>query len=678
MNSDEKRLQRQFLSSYDNPNIYHNYYTQLRFRDRLTQPALLLSLGLLAVFAYYQFASQNPHLLPRLSVLLWDSLVRIIPARLIFALDGWLNPPLFPKPMLTQQRTNYTYADKSDALQRILRVDKAGGIVASVSQAGRRSLSGLSSVSLPSMSLGKGDVERPAGLVNRGVVCFQNSIVQGLASLRHYSAYLDSLRTEDAAVNPQRVIALRKLIHDLNDPANNGRTFKTERVLEQESMSTWQQQDAQEYFSKLLDEVDKEIGKLAQTAHKPTGFEAELCSTKDDTTASQHSDDSGYQSASGQLKGSSTDWKSLRNPLEGRHAQRVACLTCGYSEGLTMIPFNCLTLNLGTDRKETDLYRLLDGYTSLEQIPGVECPKCTLLKYQETLATLIEHLRAQDKPEETLDIWYGKLEAVKEVLEDQTIDDETIKRLNITKKCSSTKTKQIVLARPPQSLVVHVNRSVFNETTGEIVKNRAAVRFPNDLDLGPWCLGSKLDPEDAEDKEDWLSDPRSSMVAGSQGRPRIEGPIYELRGVVTHHGAHNNGHYICYRKHGRVKRDLHLQQEEKPEGTSAGDLVADDDTITTTDVKQSVQQDGPETESQWWELSDDDVTKVDEKFVFNLPDVFMLFYDCVDPRQVPLAAAEEYEDSVSLQAPKQPQSPRPTVEGNSPVFEPLSETDEDI
>jgi ubiquitin carboxyl-terminal hydrolase 1 len=540
------------------------------------------------------------------------------------------------------------------------------------------------------MSLLKGDADRPAGLVNRGVVCFQNSILQGLASLRHYGEYLDSLRTEDASIQPQRVVALRKLIHDLNDPANNGRTFKTERILEQESMSTWQQQDAQEYFSKLLDEVDKEIGKLAQTARKPAGFEVDLCSTKDDTTASQHSDDSGYQSASGQPKAGSAGWKSLRNPLDGRHAQRVACLTCGYSEGLTMIPFNCLTLNLGTGRQDTDLYQLLDGYTALEHIPGVECPKCTLLRYQGTLTALIDHMRAQGKPDETIDVWSGKLEAVNEALEEQTVDDETIKRLNITKKFSSTKTKQIVLARPPQSLVVHMNRSVFNERTGEMLKNRAAVRFPSDLDLGPWCLGSRIPPEAAEaaeDEEDWLLDPRLSMIAGSQGRPRMEGPIYELCGVVTHHGAHNNGHYVCYRKHGRVKRDSDLEQAEKPAQLSADvDMAPMDDSVMTTDCKQSNQQVEPDDEPQWWELSDDDVTKVDEKFVFSLSDVFMLFYDCVDPRQVPIADTEKYEDSVSLQAPKLPHSPQMSTSANiigideekRPALSPTSEADDDI
>ncbi len=55
-----------------------------------------------------------------------------------------------------------------------------------------------------------------------------------------------------------------------------------------------------------------------------------------------------------------------------------------------------------------------------------------------------------------------------------------------------------------------------------------------------------------------------------RGRPtpvKITGPIYELRAVVTHQGRHENGHFICYRKHARGRTagsSVDLRKAEAP------------------------------------------------------------------------------------------------------------------
>ena len=148
------------------------------------------------------------------------------------------------------------------------------------------------------------------------------------------------------------------------------------------------------------------------------------------------------------------------NPLEGRLAQRVGCTSCGYSEGLTLIPFNCITVSLGKSYSY-DVRECLDEYTTLEFIDGVECAKCTLLKLERTLSPLIAA-----KPESPLK---ARLDAVQEALGKEDFEDKTLlKTLNVPKKnwVQSTKSKQAVVARAPQSLVLHINRSSFNEYTG--------------------------------------------------------------------------------------------------------------------------------------------------------------------------------------------------------------------
>jgi ubiquitin carboxyl-terminal hydrolase 1 len=404
-------------------------------------------------------------------------------------------------------------------------------------------------------------------------------------------------------------------------------------------MSTWQQQDAQEYFSKLLDEVDKEIAKASKTKHSLPSLGPEKPATAEESPASS---DSGYHSTTT----SEASTGVIRNPLEGLVAQRVACVQCGHSDGLSLIPFNCLTLSLGVNAAEHDLYELLDAYSHIESIEGVQCGKCTLLKVQRLLNMVIDRARADNAPEEKLAEPLARLAAVEEAFEDDDYEDSTItERCKIapSHKVNSTKTKQTVVARPPQSLVIHMNRSAFDENTGYMWKNGAAVRFPMTLDLGPWCLGSAgtyarvaggdngtgipiVGPARA-DEEEWLLTPRASMIAGDKGQSKISGPIYELSAVVTHFGRHENGHYICYRRFPRSSPPT------APEGEGDEKKVSDGDGIEMEPLLPSEAEE-EEQGMEWWRLSDETVYKVDEASVLGQGGVFMLFYDCVDPSSV--------------------------------------------
>ena len=261
-----------------------------------------------------------------------------------------------------------------------------------------------------------------------------------------------------------------------------------------------------------------------------------------------------------------------------------------------MIPFNCLTVPLGRSW-EYDISECLDEYTKLEQIEGVECGKCTLLKTQRLLSTIVN--RAKDGPEDSPMCKQAteRLEAVTSALEEDDYDEKTLlQKCKIPPKSrvSSTKSRQAVIARPPKSLVVHFNRSLFDELTGELKKNYSEVRFPKTLDLGPWCLGSSGTTKDST-TEEWLLNPDKPMIAGTERPSRKVGPIYELRAVVTHYGRHENGHYVCYKKHPSP------DNEKEP-------------------VKE-----------QWWRLSDDDVMKDSEENVLGQGGVFMLFFDCIEP-----------------------------------------------
>ncbi|KAJ5020388.1 hypothetical protein J3E73DRAFT_412053 [Bipolaris maydis] len=290
----------------------------------------------------------------------------------------------------------------------------------------------------------------------------------------------------------------------------------------------------------------------------------------------------------------------------------------GYSEGLTLIPFNCITVSLGKNHGY-DIRECLDEYTNLEFIDGVECAKCTLLKLQKTLTPLVSK-----KPESPLK---ARLDAVQEALEKEDFEDKTLlKTLNVPKKnwVQSTKSKQAVVARAPQALVLHVNRSSFNEYTGMPFKNTAGVSYPSVLDLGNWCLGGAPagSEKPAMSEEEWPKDPRESMLP--RGKPMFDSPFqYRLRAAVTHYGSHGNGHYVCYRSHPKTV--------SKPSDNEEADASSTDGKDIEDEKEQEETQEEAVTSpsEQWWRFSDDSVYLVSEEEAHQ-GNVFMLFYERID------------------------------------------------
>ncbi|KAF4449806.1 hypothetical protein F53441_7001 [Fusarium austroafricanum] len=589
--------------------------------DRIAQPSVLISCLIVVItLAYNLYASTTTiqESIQLLGTSLWDGLVFIVPESLLDALDSSENSTTTATSESMSLFERSRHATKSDKMRRVLGLTRPGGVMSSVFQVRNRALSMTGSV------LGlKTEFGRPPGLGNMDNSCYQNSILQGLSSLKPLPEYLSTyLEASDKNSGDQDVAqTLRTLINDLNDVSNYGRTLWTPGLLK--SMSTWTQQDAQEYYSKILDDIDKSVAKAVKNAQpQHPGLAVKM--DKDDTAASEHSDDSGYQSII-----SSPDTKTNHNPLEGLLAQRVACVQCGYSEGLSMIPFTCLTLSLGLNKNQHDLYERLDAYSKVEAIENVECAKCTLVKNQTLLSKLADKFREDGSSEKQLSKVLRRLEAVELALEEDDFDEKTLTEkcsIPASNKVSSTKTKQIVISRPPKSLAIHMQRSVFDPSTFNMMKNSAPVNFPMTLDLGPWCLGSadsSTSSQKSNMEEEWKTDPRQSMVAGDQGSSKFTGPIYELRAVVTHYGRHENGHYICYRKYPRHSPPTKAVHDEEPDSNHP--------------ELESKNQDSDidEPEMDWWRLSDHNVSKVSEDTVLSLsPGVFMLFYDCVDSAMV--------------------------------------------
>ncbi|KAF2627342.1 cysteine proteinase [Macroventuria anomochaeta] len=528
-------------------------------------------------------------------------------------------------------------------------------------------------------ALSRAPSDLPPGLGNYDNSCYQNSVIQGLASLPSLRAYLTNTTTEHESLTADTTNgALLDMISQLNDPEKRGQHFWIRGKLK--SMSTFTQQDAQEYYSRVLDELDKEIKKAARSKRRSSVSWTEAAKSLSLPEAGDKEKESAEEKEEEkeEEKREATEQPNAAPiPLEGSLAQRVGCTTCGYAEGLSLIPFNCITVSLGRNRSGYDVRELLDDHTDLEYIDGVECSKCTLLKLKSTLAPLAA-TKGPDSP------FAARLLAVQEALDDEDLKDTTLtKTFNIPKKnwVKSEKSKQVVIARAPKSLVLHVNRSIFDETTFAQYKNNAGVSYPSTLDLGKWCLGTQpsgsqkpdLDPK----TEEWPRDPKTSMLVGAD--VTTPSPFqYKLRAAVTHFGTHGNGHYVCYRPHPRPVR-----KAEKEDNDTEEKEDREEKTEKANEEDEAEEEEGEDEEptlssEQWYRFSDDTVYAVSEAEAHQ-GNVFMLFYERIDD-STPLEAANTATETLAVlkDAPLSPTNASTPLEPVEVAVEvPLSSDDDD-
>ncbi|KAL3441588.1 hypothetical protein BJX65DRAFT_288341 [Aspergillus insuetus] len=565
------------------------FWQQLQDNKTLTY-LLVAAISVLLLLNHFRFVPAS------VVRALWDFLVYLTPSRVVAALDS--------KGINQDGADSMTFQAKSEAMQRILGLENTS-LSSFFPRA--RSLSGFGTA-----LLGSRDTV-PPGLGNWDNSCYQNSIIQGLASLHSFAEFLDrNIDQLSAKVSFSTHEALKGIIERLNSADNYGQRLWTPADLK--SMSSWQQQDAQEYFSKVIDQIDHEVQQGTKRQTRNLGLK--MAGPQEHVIGA-----SSVQQVSldGTADGRQSENHSFRNPLEGLLAQRVGCMQCGWTEGLSLIPFNCLTVPLGTSY-EYDVRDCLDHYMNLEPIEGVECAKCTLLRVEIQLRNILQQIPDEKKPSETADSSNisdalrtsaeERLQAVEEALEDTDFAEKTLsKKCHIPSKSrvTTTKSRQAVIARAPSCLVIHINRSVFDEHTGMLRKNYAAVKFPKDLDLSEWCLGGSYRDIVEQKIENWGTDPRVSMLPPPGASRDTFGRWYELRAVVTHYGRHENGHYICYRKYPV-------------------------DTFPAQVPESVLEADGEKEKSErWYRLSDEDVQMVSEENVFSQGGAFMLFYEAVTP-----------------------------------------------
>ncbi len=449
----------------------------------------------------------------------YETFLDFIPPQLLVLMQSVMARVSF----LSRDSTRFRVEDlssrqaKSDVLRQLLGLENSR-ITTVVRKA--RTFSGIDNILPPSTEIG------PAGLGNWDNSCYQNSVLHGFASMPAFYTFVskswDLMRQQDTTAPTHE--ALASFLGKLNALDQPKKTLWTPGVLK--SMDSWQQQDAQEYFSRVLDAVEKEDARFYRRNKRKDGLEIVPAMKERDTAYADAkvSDKSEKvsisasstklpQKANGHLKAGHNTIAGYpaRNPLDGMLAQSLKCSACGFSEGLSLTQFNCITVNLGTAGGSCTLDQLFDEYTEAENIDGVECTQCTTLAHPAHETTKDEAVNAET--------------TTSTERRDESLTQKTTRKKR--KPVLSTKSKQLTIGRLPEDLVIHLNRSIF-DMYGNQRKNTAFVEFPLHLSiLSRWC--APLDDVDG----------RAVQAA------------YMLRCVVTHAGRHDDGHYIAYSKRGK-------------------------------------------------------------------------------------------------------------------------------
>ncbi|KAJ3148715.1 hypothetical protein HDU89_004565 [Geranomyces variabilis] len=375
----------------------------------------------------------------------------------------------------------------------------------------------------------------PRGLNNLGNTCFMNAVIQAVASLPSMCAYLQDRCLREATEFPgdedelHVTRAMCDLTVALNQLSMKRSSIAPRNLMDALSASNqsnrrllcYNQQDAHE----LLQLVSSTISSEEMDPIAPISLTNALAVPAD--------------TLRGVIQNAKSNFRLprwVKNSLLGLTASAITCCTCNYSSGIRHEPFDILSLAIPVGRGPYSIESLLREYVAPERIHDFICDRCSLsktlqwldgqLRQQEeeihrlnekrrrTLKRRAKHRQAAEgtsspstspvrdplteREDNMAAIEEDLAEAAQNLVRmkmDRTIVEHAKKfDVNATLPPSIKKVKfaaplsekRIMIAAPPKSLCLHMQRSVYHPS-GATLKNPARINFSEYLDIGPFA-----------------------------------------------------------------------------------------------------------------------------------------------------------------------------------------------
>jgi ubiquitin carboxyl-terminal hydrolase 8 len=329
------------------------------------------------------------------------------------------------------------------------------------------------------------------GLVNFGVTCYMNSVLQclsantGLTDIFLSGRYQRDLQRDNwkgsKGILPEAYATLISNMY--KGDVNNIRPTTFRRVCGHFGRQ-WgidQQQDAKEFLEFLLDMLHEDHNVAWNKAPLRTLTEAdELVRESLPRTYAARLEWNRYQHR---------DMSLIGSLFAGQHASQLTCQTCGFTS-TTYEAFWSISVEIPHDRP-ADLRDCLRSYCSSERLSGDEVWRCTRCKKEREA------------------------------------------------------TKKITITRAPDTLVVHFKR--FSASRTQMARKiRTPIHFPiTGLDLGPF-----VEPPISAEQEAYVmghAQDATAQLVGLKTDPAMNGPyVYNAYAVIWHIGQTlGSGHYIA-------------------------------------------------------------------------------------------------------------------------------------
>ncbi|KAI9286404.1 hypothetical protein BC943DRAFT_359565 [Umbelopsis sp. AD052] len=364
------------------------------------------------------------------------------------------------------------------------------------------------------------------GIVNTGNSCFLNSVLQALSSLEHLQPFLYYLTKDRTSSEVPVANALRQTLLQLTKPISQKSAILPDQLVTAISrhhhVINHEQQDAQELFQIISSSLESEQQDTLKLQSSNAGLR-DLLLAKSSANIIP-------------AKPSNTLKKTFRNPFAGLLASRLSCSQCGYTEAIRHFSFDNIQLTL-PNSYNVPLEDCLSSFIAMETLDDVSCRSCSLKATAERLQNEVEIAISAEVDASDIEKLSNNLKLIQSRLQYNRVEDPIDPSIQLSRVVSPKSTKQVMFAKPPQCLCLHISRSTFH-TSGAVYKNTCQVAFPETLDLSPYCTNSDL----GVDPDAPIS---GAQVQDSEGQKKYQ---YRLMSTVVHYGSHNFGHFIAYKR----------------------------------------------------------------------------------------------------------------------------------